>query len=196
MSAQYLRPVVVWFLMVSGVSGLPETRAMAAREQPAAGESPDSVQCQQRLSAYVRLHREAADQLVLAGVDPDVNGGAVFREALANAIRSRRRHARAGDTFCPGTAPRIVQFVRANMAARSFEDRQAILSSVPRVLQVRVNDAYPTNAPLATVPPLLLLHFQPLPPELQYRFLERALILLDVDANLIVDFIPAVLPRY
>ena len=45
------------------------------------------------------------------------------------------------------------------------------------------------------MPPLLLTQLPPLPPELQYRFLGRALILLDADANLIVDVVPDALPE-
>ena len=126
----------------------------------------------------------------------DENGGAIFRHALANGIRTSRRDAQSGDVLCPSLAPALVQAVRADLARRPFPERQAILFSVPRVLQVRVNDSYPASSPLVTVSPLLLTRFLVLPPELQYRFLDRALILLDVDANLIVDFIPRALPRY
>jgi hypothetical protein len=70
-----------------------------------------------------------------------------------------------------------------------------ILSEVPEVSSVRVNDFYPEGEPLATVPPSLLQQLEPLPPELQYRFLASALILLDIDTHLIVDFIPNALQR-
>ena len=46
------------------------------------------------------------------------------------------------------------------------------------------------------MPPALLLRLPPLAPELQYRFIGRTLILLDVDANLVVDVLPDALPRY
>jgi hypothetical protein len=40
----------------------------------------------------------------------------------------------------------------------------------------------------------VLLKLPPLPKDLEYRFLGRDLILLDIHANLIVDFIPAAIP--
>ena len=58
----------------------------------------------------------------------------------------------------------------------------------PRPLQV--NDAYPPATPLQSTPPSLLLNLPPLPPDLEYRVVGHALILRDIDANLIVDFIP------
>ena len=70
-----------------------------------------------------------------------------------------------------------------------------ILSEVPAVPAVHVNDFYPEGEPLGTVPPSLLRQLDPLPPELQYRFLSNALILLDIDTALIVDFIPNAFER-
>ena len=57
-----------------------------------------------------------------------------------------------------------------------------------------INEPYPTTLPLATVPPTLLMKLPTLPPELEYRFLGRHLILRDIKANLIVDYIPDVVP--
>ena len=57
-------------------------------------------------------------------------------------------------------------------------------------VQVDVNGDYPAGGPVATMRPTLLMALPPLPPELQYRFINMALILWDVQANLIVDFVP------
>jgi hypothetical protein len=57
-----------------------------------------------------------------------------------------------------------------------------------------INTDYPTALPLATVPPGLLLKLPTLPMDLEYRFLGRHLILRDIKANLIVDFIPDAVP--
>ena len=57
-----------------------------------------------------------------------------------------------------------------------------------------VNAVYPDAAPFSTVPPSLLLKLPPLPEEARYRFVGRALILRDTEANVILDFIPDVVP--
>jgi hypothetical protein len=54
-----------------------------------------------------------------------------------------------------------------------------------------VNAKYPDSAPLPTVPPNLLAALPKLPEGLEFRIINKDLILLDVDANLIVDFIRA-----
>jgi hypothetical protein len=148
-----------------------------------------------RVAAYVALHRQCAERLLIRGVEPDSAGGAAFREALGDSIRSARPRAQPGDILCPALASRILQIVRTDLAARERLERQAILDGVPQ-LKLRVNDCYPSGEPLATMPPVLLLRLPPLSPELQYRFIGRTLALLDVDASLVVDVLPDALPRH
>ena len=147
-----------------------------------------------RVSAYVALHRQCAERLLVRGVEPDPRGQASYGEALGDSIRFARRSAQPGDILCPTVASRILQVVRTDLATRARLDRQAILDGIPQ-RQVRVNDCYPSGEPLATMPPALLDRLPPLAPELQYRFIGRTLILLDVDADLVVDVLPDALPR-
>ena len=59
-----------------------------------------------------------------------------------------------------------------------------------------VNTPYPENAPLATVPPLILVNLPRLPDGLEYRFMGRHLILRDQPSNLIIDFVPGAVPVF
>jgi hypothetical protein len=56
-----------------------------------------------------------------------------------------------------------------------------------------VNATYPEGNPLPTVPATILQALPTLPPDVEYRIVDRNLILRDVDANIIVDFIPRVI---
>ena len=58
----------------------------------------------------------------------------------------------------------------------------------------QVNELWPTAYPLPTFPATLMPLLPKLPPEVEYRIMTHYLILRDVEANLIVDFIPRVLP--
>ena len=60
--------------------------------------------------------------------------------------------------------------------------------------RLRVNDTYPDTLPATTVPPALLLTLPQLPKEVAYRIVGRELVLQDVEANLIVDFVHEALP--
>ena len=58
----------------------------------------------------------------------------------------------------------------------------------------RVNQLYPTTYPLATFPPALLPLLPPLPEEVEYRIVRDNLVLRDIEANVILDFIPRAVP--
>lgn len=144
-----------------------------------------------RVAAYTQLRQQIAATLQEDGIDPSAeDGGREFRHALGLAIREARRHAQPGEIFCAEIAGHIRRRV-----LNALQGEDDILSEVPEVASVRVNDFYPEGEPLATVPPSLLQQLEPLPPELQYRFLGSALILLDVDTALIVDVIPDAVER-
>ena len=57
-----------------------------------------------------------------------------------------------------------------------------------------MNEPYPDGVPFTTVPPTLLLRFPKLPDQLAYRIVAHDLVLLDVDANLVIDRIPEIIP--
>jgi hypothetical protein len=58
----------------------------------------------------------------------------------------------------------------------------------PVVVAFKVNGPYPDKQPVATVPPNMLAALPPLPKDIEYRFIEKHLILRDAKANLIIDY--------
>ena len=58
-----------------------------------------------------------------------------------------------------------------------------------------VNGDYPAGRSISPMPTCLLAALPPLSPELQYRFVGRDLILWDVHAGLIVDFVTNAIPE-
>jgi hypothetical protein len=60
----------------------------------------------------------------------------------------------------------------------------------PAKVPLKVNATYPEGKPLPTVPPNILENLPQLPEDLEYRIIDKHLILRDVDANLIIDYIP------
>jgi len=62
-------------------------------------------------------------------------------------------------------------------------------------VKLAVNGRYPDTIPLSSVPPQILKALPPLPEELEYRFIQNSLILLDVHAHIIVDYLTAAVPR-
>ncbi len=70
------------------------------------------------------------------------------------------------------------------------DTKKAVEEDAPKGAPLKVNAKYPENAPLPTVPPNLLAALPRLPEDLEYRFVRRHLILRDVHADVIVDYIP------
>jgi hypothetical protein len=141
-------------------------------------------QFQHRLAEYCATRRLIADELSTAG-------GSDVMPQFALELRAARSAARPGDIVRRDVAERIRAAVEHYLAVHRV-DRSAILSEVPRAA-LSVNNSYPAEAPLATMPPLLLRELPALPPELQYRFAGNNIVLLDIDANLVVDVVPDVL---
>src|SRR5713101_376531 len=97
---------------------------LAARLPAAKRTSADAATVfQDRVAAYVALHRQCAERLLVTNVEPDSSGEATFRETLRDSIRFARRHAQPGDILCPALAPRILQLVRTDLAAREPLER-------------------------------------------------------------------------
>ena len=119
-----------------------------------------------------------------------------YQNSLASAIQAARADAREGDIFSPEARSEFRRIIVSELAGPNGKSARALIQEDrPRKLFLRVNAVYPGGVPLAAVPPSLLSSLPRLPREVEYRFVNRDLILLDVSANLIVDFIRDVVPR-
>lgn len=146
----------------------------------------------QRLSDYQKLHKVAAAEI--HGLKPTSSPEAIehYEHKLAHEIRESRRQARQGDIF---TAPISSEFRRLMNTTMQSGDAAAIRESLrhaePVSLRtIRVNGAYPSGVPLQSTPASLLMNLPQLPQDLEYRLIDHTLIVRDVDANLIVDYLP------
>jgi hypothetical protein len=90
--------------------------------------------------------------------------------------------------------PVLKKTIRDDFATRTAAERKALILELPRNVKFGVNRLYPTTIPLATFPANLLKALPDLPPELEYRIVNRHLILRDVEANYVVDMVPNVFP--
>ena len=148
----------------------------------------------ERVRVYVKVHDTADARVPSLKETSDPRQLSEREKALADEIRVQRAGAHQGDVFSAAAAKEIAAIVAADFTMRSLSDRKAILLEVPIKVPPAINTDYPTTLPLATVPAGLLMKLPTLPEELEYRFLGRHLILRDISANLIVDFIPDAVP--
>jgi hypothetical protein len=167
---------------------------------PATGKvNPDSVilgDFTNRVAEYVKLRKKVKD--ALPGQKPTSSQSAIARheQDLAKGIREAREHASPGDIFTPEIS---VVFKRLILGAMKGSKGAAVQQSLQRAepvqLVLRVNREYPAGLPLQSTPPTLLANLPSLPKEVDYRLVGPNLILRDVEANLIIDFITRALPQ-
>jgi hypothetical protein len=152
---------------------------------------------QEETDEYVELHNKLKSQLPPLPTQAAPEQVYAHEIALGDLIMSARRRAKQGDIFVSEVEQLIrerAQAVFANL--QGAQDKAAIQDEQSeRTVGARVNQRYPDDEPISTMTASVLASLPPLPPELQYRFLGRHLILIDIGARIIVDYMPDVLPR-
>jgi len=149
-----------------------------------------------RVDGYMTLHKQAVARV--GTLDPTKSPKQIHdrEEALGNALRAARAGVKPGDLFEPQAAAIFRTIIynefkhRSQLALKNREDSQDELPNFTPM----VNQIYPPSYPLATFPPSLLRQLPPLPAPLEYRLVQRNLIIRDGEANLILDVLPDAAP--
>jgi hypothetical protein len=160
-----------------------------------------------RVKAYVDLHKKLKPEVPPLPEKAEAAQIDAHRKALAAKIQAERRGAKRKDIFTADVRDVLLPIIREEFRGRegreSFETIQEGNPAVegtaetgPRArVKLVVNAPYPQGAPLSSVPASLLANLPKLPDELEYRFVGRDLILLDTEAQLVVDFIRRAVPE-
>jgi hypothetical protein len=122
------------------------------------------------------------------------------QRALQKLVQEARVAAKPGDIFTAESRPVIKRLLASvfegldstELRASIMDDEDAVTAAK---LKLTVNSRYPDSLPLSTVSPQVLQTLPKLTEKLEYRFIGDALILLDVDADVIADFIDDVIPN-
>jgi hypothetical protein len=187
-------------LAVAGACSLMTLSAVAQApprtRQPVNAEAAALQDFQMRLEGYLKLRDSLVRGLKPLAPTPSPVELAARQAAFAAAIKKARAAAKPGDLVPQNVAAQIARAIRDDFTRRSAADERATFSEVPNAVRPAINQTYPADAALPTVPPLLLLNLPRLPDNLQYRFYGRHLLLLDADAQIIVDYIANVLPPH
>jgi hypothetical protein len=148
-----------------------------------------------RVNAYLDTKAAAASTVLPLVPLSDAAELRQRTEALASVNQSARWGARQGDLF----TPEIAQAIRVALR-RSCDGDYATLLAIAReeltapLPEPVVHGRWPATAPVPTMLPGVLAALPALPVGLQYRFMNQHLVLLDIDANLILDFVVDAMP--
>jgi hypothetical protein len=139
-----------------------------------------------RTRAYAEQRRQIAAQLPPLKAGADAAEIKAHEDALIEALRAARAAARQGDVIDAEAANELRRALR-EVPRRDLPDERPTAS-------LRVNAVYPEGELLSTMPASLLQRLPPLPEGLQFRIVNRSLVLLDWESRLIIDFVPDALP--
>jgi hypothetical protein len=170
----------------AGAQAVPAVNAQAAAQKD----------FQNRLQAYLDLRESLSNKVKPLSPTADSAELSARQEALASAMKSARANARQGDLLPALVADQIAEIVAADRKRRQPAAKNAALEEVPDLPSPAINRTYPADAPLPTVPPLLLSKLPALPDNLQYRFYGRHVVILDGDLQIITDYVANVLPPH
>jgi hypothetical protein len=139
-----------------------------------------------RVDGYAALRSRLEVGLPPLVVTEDADAIERFEHDLSDRLR-HARPSRRGQLFTPAMAKQVKRLLRARLNEATLA---AMMDDSPGEFDVDVNATYSKLRPLATMPANLLAALPDLPPDLEYRFVGRHLILRDARANMIIDEVP------
>ena len=145
----------------------------------------------------MKLHKSVAGSL--PNIKPTTEPQKItnHQRELAQKSREARPRARRGDIFAEDAREAFRRVIKAEFQGPHGRGaRRTIRQGEPlKKVHLQVNESYPDGVPFTTLPPSLLLKFPKLPEQVAYRIVVHDLVLIDVEANLVVDRIPEIIPN-
>jgi hypothetical protein len=189
------KPLFAAALVAVIVGSLSLAPAAASQPDPSA-DTAAIKQFDAAIAKYMAMRQKLRSEVTGPVKDSSSTQLTNASDALAGAIERSRQGAQVGSIFTAPVAAvikrRIADAIRTQQLASVLADIDDEGGAGP---SPKVHLRLPVTAQMATMPPALLKVLPPLPKELEYRILGRYLILRDVDASLILDYIPAAVAR-
>ena len=168
----------------------------SAQNPPVNQDSAVLADFSHRINDYVNLRKQADSGVPPLKQSKSPHEIAQRERLIAGKIQNARSGAKPGDIFSPEITRVFRQLISASFqSGEGKQMHQSLRRSEPvRGVAEHVNQTYPHAVPLQSMPPTLLQNLPELPKDLEYRIINHDLILCDVQANLIVDFIRDAIP--
>jgi len=168
--------------------------AASAQEAPVNALAKAMADFRKRLDGYIDLRNQITKTVPEVKETGDPSKIHSREQALGRAIAAARSTAKRGDLFGVEMSRHLRIILAQDWKSRSAADRRALFDEVPVGIKLAINQPYPTTVPLVSAPAKLLADLPTLPEELEYRLVDRHLLLRDRDANLILDLLLNVFP--
>ena len=182
-------------VVAGAIAFAPFATAMRHREtmQTVNRDAQTQSDFQSRVKSYIALRQKLEATVKPLSAKATAEEIDTHQRALAQLVIAARKGAKQGDVFGDMTVlvRRLLGPIFKGPDGAAI--RNAILEE-PRPLVPTVNARYPDDVPLSTMPPDVLKALPKLDESLEFRFVGRHLILLDVPAHLIVDVVDNAMP--
>jgi hypothetical protein len=176
---------------------VPLLAASLAQEKPRVNaDAALSVEFIKGVQAYVELHRKLETTLPPRPEHATPAEIQAHENALAKLIVQARSRAKQGDLL----PQKVRAYLRRQIGAvlRGPDGaviRQSVMEDNPGRVQLKVNARYPDGLPITTMPAPILGALPKLPEHVEYRFVGERLVLLDIHAQLVMDYMTDALPQ-
>lgn len=191
-----MRLATCWFVVALLISGAHRLAADTQKDGAAGSDATALAQFDTAIKDYMALRQRLRNEINGPVADSTATQLNQASDRLAAGIQRARAGAKAGNMFrvpITGVVKRRVNEViqRDNLGPvlNNIDDEEVTVKTPT------VHLRFPAASQMATMPPSLLAALPPLPKELEYRIVGTYLVLRDVDAALILDYIPAAVPR-
>lgn len=186
-------PKIFTTLMVASVLSASTAGLAQVPPEPGSNDAKLVAEFEQRARQYLQWRENSIGKTQSAANSPEKIVAA--RHDLANKVRVGRAGAKQGEIFSPEVGNYFRRQIAATLNGRHGRQiRSSLRHSEPTEMELQINQSYPEKVALQSTPPTLLLNLPELPKGLEYRILGREFVLRDIDANIIVDYIPNALP--
>ena len=147
-----------------------------------------------RVAAYLQLHKKleaSLPKLPRDATPPQIDQN---QRALAALVADARKDAKPGDLFTPDMQRLVHRLFADVFKGKAGQDAIKYIHDEAHPVTPEINKRYPDTIPLSTMPLRVLADLPKLPDSLEYRFVDRHLILMDVQAHIILDYVLNAIP--
>jgi hypothetical protein len=186
-----LLPAILAFVVLA--PAVPVYGSAQAAAQPVNADAKVLADFKGRLDKYVELRKSADDTAKPMKETTEAADISEAQKSLAERIALARKGAKQGDIFTPEVAALFRRLLRPELKEKGTKEQ--IKDDNPGAgVPFRINAPYPDTEPLSTVPPNVLAALPALPEDMEYRFVQKHMILRDGRANLIIDYLLNAIP--
>jgi hypothetical protein len=147
-----------------------------------------------RVGEYAQLHKRLEAMLPKLPKDATPQQIDTDQRALLLLVAQARATAKPGDLFTSDTQRVIKQRFGVIFQGPQGQQAKRYIHDEPHPVTPEINKRYPDSVPLSTMPPRVLAQLPKLPDELEYRFVANHLILMDVHAHIMLDYVLNAIP--